>query len=304
MKISIIVPIYNREQTIVRLIECVLSQTYDNYELLLIDDGSTDNTYNICKKYQNDKIKVFHKKNTGVSDTRNYGLKKASGKLITFIDSDDIVSSNFLQVMYDYLIKYNADIVACNHQSFDKNITFDEEAKDIKIFSKIEAHKDMINDGVITNFLWNKLFRKELFAGLKFKKGIIYEDVDILHKIVDKCEKIVYIDQVLYGYYFHTSSLVNSFNLEKNKNFFEVIEGRIKFLKKYNIDTDNYLLMSIYGAMLQSAKSHRLDIIQNKDMKKYIKYYRKKFKKLNKKVKFKRKILFYTLYLNKYLLVS
>lgn len=114
-KISIIVPVYNVEQYITRCIESITSQTYRNIEILLIDDGSTDNSGNICDEYQkkDSRVMTFHKTNGGLSDARNYGIKHASGQYLCFVDSDDYISKHMVEILYNNLIKYSADISAC-----------------------------------------------------------------------------------------------------------------------------------------------------------------------------------------------
>lgn len=132
-KISIIVPIYNVEKFLPRCVESLVNQTYGNIEILLIDDGTKDNSAIMCdeyaKKYNN--VKAFHKKNGGLSDARNYGIEKATGKYIAFVDSDDFVNKDYCKILYNNLIKNDADISICDFQIFTDTSRIDENKEEI-----------------------------------------------------------------------------------------------------------------------------------------------------------------------------
>lgn len=202
------------------------------------------------------------------------------------------------KILYNNLLKYDSDISSCNYKIFHNKIDFDKEEYNNKIFTKEESLKDIISNGVLTNFLWNKLFKKELFNNIKFPKNMIYEDMYVMPKIIEKTTKIVYTNQILYGYFQRENSYANSFNEDKNKNYFLVINNVYNDLKKYNFlekELKNYKVFSIYSAFLQAAKSNAL---YSDFMKEKHKEYKKEFKYLNKKVKLKRKLLYYLLYLD------
>ena len=299
-KISIIIPVYNVEKYLERCLDSVLNQSYKNLEIILINDGSTDNSLDICLKYakKDNRIKLINQNNSGISEVRNKGLEAAKGEYIAFVDSDDVIDKDMFKTLYNNLLKYDSDISSCNYKIFHNKINFDKEEYYNKIFSKEESLKDIISNGVLTNFLWNKLFKKELFNNIKFPKNMIYEDMYVMPKIIEKTTKIVYTNQILYGYFQRENSYVNSFDEDKNKNYFLVINNVYNDLKKYNFldkELKNYKVFSIYSAFLQAAKSNAL---YSDFMKEKHKEYKKEFKYLNKKVKLKRKLLYYLLYLD------
>lgn len=298
--ISIIIPVYNVEKYLERCLDSVLNQSYKNLEIILINDGSTDNSLNICLKYasKDARIRLINQNNSGISEVRNKGLQDAKGAYIAFVDSDDVIDKDMFKILYNNLLKYDADISSCKYETFHDTIKFNKEEINNKVFTKEESLKDIITDGVITNFLWNKLFKRELFKDIVFPKSMIYEDMYVMPSIIEKTNKIVYTSQSLYGYFQRKNSYANNFNEDKNKNYFFVIDKVYNDLKKYNFlqeDLENYKLFTIYSTFLQLAKCK---IPCSKFMKQRHKEFRQGFKYLNKNVKFKRKILYYILYIN------
>lgn len=304
-KISIIVPIYNTKKYIDRVVNRLINQTYHNLEIILVDDGSTDGSSMLCDKYKkkDNRIKVIHQKNSGVSVARNVGLKHATGEYIGFVDSDDYISLNMYETLYNNLINTNSDISVCNYLTFkDKLPEFDNESN-IKIFDRIDALKDIISDGVITNFLWNKLFKKEVFKNISFPLGKIYEDLYVMHRLIDNTDKICFDSKRMYGYYQRSDSYVNSYSLDKNNNYLEFCDDCYEYLSKYDElkeARESYRCFYIYTAFLQASKSRCLDVINDKIMIQQLLFFRNNFK-LSKCMPIKRKVLYYILYFNKYL---
>ena len=302
-KISVIVPVYNIEEYLERTLESLVNQTYKNLEIILINDGSTDSSKEICDKYKkkDKRVVVIHKDNEGVSIARNKGLELATGDFIGFVDSDDVISLDMYEILYKNIINTSADISVCNFKTFSKDIDF-EYNKNIKIFKKKEALEDIISDGIITNFLWNKLFKKDIFNNIKFPEKKIYEDLYVMPKLIEKIEILCFDYSKLYGYFKRENSYVNTYNKEKNKNYLEFCDGCYKYLSKYkylNNYLENYRCFYIYSAFLQCSKSKCIDIINSNYMNEYYKIFKKNFKYLNNKVSLKRKVLFYILYINK-----
>lgn len=309
-KISIIVPIYNIANYLERMLDSLLCQTYSNLEIILIDDGSTDGSEIICDSYKNKdkRIKVVHQKNSGVSIARNVGLKLATGDYIGFVDSDDIIDENMYKKLYNNMTNYNCEISVCNFCSFSDKPLF-EYSENIKIYNCESALKDIISDGKITNFLWNKLFLKSLFEDIKFPENQIYEDMYIMPRLIEKVKQLCYDDSKLYGYYIRNNSYVNTYNMSKNKNYLDFSDYSYNYLNKYLFlkdDLQMYKTFYIYSAFLQAAKSKCKDIINSNYMLKYYKLYKKEFK-INNKFSIKRKLLMIILYLSKsifYLIVN
>ena len=219
--ISIIVPIYKVEKYLEKCLNSIINQTYKNIEIILIDDGSPDNCGKICDEYakKDSRIKVFHQENKGVSAVRNFGIKKATGKYIMFIDSDDYVDKTMAEHLYDNLKEYNADISVCgfyfviNGQK--KRISKKDE---IKILSSYNAIKASYNINEIFNILCNKLFKKELFNNIKCPEGRIIEDLFIVYLLLDKSNSIVVSTKPLYYYLKRNSSATGNKNVNLSKD--------------------------------------------------------------------------------------
>lgn len=206
-KISVIIPMYNAEKTIEKCIISILNQTYENLEIIIINDGSVDNSENICKKLmkKDERIKYFYKQNSGVSDTRNYGLEKAKGYYVAFVDSDDFLEKN----MYELMIKESedSDVVICNYNKIinDKEIKLESNINGKVCFDleemilKIENKK--IN--IYINPPWNKLIKKQIIEdnNMKFNSEIsLGEDLIFNLKVMQKANKIKVLNKKLYNY--------------------------------------------------------------------------------------------------------
>lgn len=299
-------PVYNIYDYLERVLDCLLNQTYRNLEIILVDDGSTDGSEELCNQYKqkDSRIKVIHQKNSGVSVARNVGVSQATGEYLGFVDSDDVISLEMFEILYQNIITTGADVSVCNYQSFTEQLPkFNKDKNEITIYTKLEVLEDIISDGKITNFLWNKLFKKTLFNGISFPEGKIYEDMYVLPKIFEKTEKVCYTNCCLYGYYQRLNSYVNTYTSNKNNNYLVFTKEIYQHLSKYQELHDAleiYRCFSIYSAFLQASKSHCLDIIKSTEMKKEITIFRKNFK-ISREVSFKRRLLYYLLYCNKIL---
>lgn len=301
-KISVIVPIYNIEQYLERMLNSLLNQSFSNLEIILIDDGSTDSSCKICDEYKekDNRIKVIHQKNSGVSCARNKGLSIATGDYIGFVDSDDVIDKDMFKRLYDNIKKYDCEISICGFVTFN-NIPSFEYSDKIIIFDKEKALKDIISDGDITGFLWNKLFKKDLFNGIEFPNGKIYEDMYVMPKLIEKANKICFDNSKLYGYFIRSNSYVNTYNEKKNVNYLTFSDECYNYLKKYDYlkdDLEKYRLFYIYSAFLQGAKSKCKNIFKDEYMSNYYDVYRKNFK-IDNSYSFKRKVLSLVLYINK-----
>lgn len=218
--ISVIVPVYNVEEYLHRCIDSILNQTYNNIEIILIDDGSTDNSGKICDEYalKDTRIKVIHKENGGLSNARNAGLNSMTGKYVTFIDSDDYIDSKFIQTLFINLKKCNVDISCCNMQRFKINkgiAQYQKKCNEIEIFDNIEALNYIFYQKKIDSSVCNKLFKSNLFSGVFFPINRYFEDLAIIYKVILKAKKIVYININLYYYYQRKNSILHEANEKK-----------------------------------------------------------------------------------------
>lgn len=203
IKLSIIVPVYNTEQYLEKCLDSLVKQTLKEIEIILINDGSPDNSEVIIKKYLKmyNNIKYIKKDNGGLSSARNEGLKHVQGEYIGFVDSDDYVKVDMFEKMYNKIIKDKSDIVICDmvYELNGKDIS-DTNFKDFGILNKNEAILMYLDNNYFRAHVINKIFKKELFTGLTFLEGEVYEDVDIFYKLLHKSSKISFINEKLYFY--------------------------------------------------------------------------------------------------------
>lgn len=244
--ISVIVPIYNVQVYLERCINSLVSQTYNKIEIILVDDGSTDSSGEIAEKWakKDDRIVVLHKKNGGLSDARNYGIKMANGKYLSFVDSDDYVDERFIETLYRLCINTGSKISAIDKQSFSdvdlvsrsKNI--DEE---LEILDKETAMKYLYTEEKYANYAWNKLYLKELFDDVKYPYGRKMEDLGTTYLLFDKCDFIAYKATPLYFYYQRNDSILHNPDCKFYIDKFELSSERYEYVKrKYPNMRENY----------------------------------------------------------------
>ena len=265
--ISIIVPVYNVEQYLDECVNSIIKQTYTNLEIILIDDGSTDTSGKMCDEYagKDERIKVVHKENGGLSSARNAGLDICTGEYISFIDSDDYVEIDFIGYMYRSLQSNNVKMLGCKWRFVFLNGKIEEEEK--TLIEQNESQKDFFKNllyGKRAIGQWAYLFKKEIFNNLRFKEGVLFEDSDIMYKIVNKCDKIAISNKQLYFYRFRQGSITNSMFDERKIYLIEASDNMCKFvLDKY---PDLYravaskMVWACYSTLNQLYKSNAIDI--------------------------------------------
>jgi len=212
--VSVVVPIYNVQEYIERCVKSIMQQSYYNIEILLIDDGSTDNSGVLADEYAatDNRIKVFHKKNGGLSDARNYGLAMSTGEYICFIDSDDFIHRDYVECLMSICRKQECDIAQCNFVRTDGKIDIDLYAgKDasIQIYNNIEMLNNLYGEQYInTVIVCNKLYNKKLFHDIEFPINRIHEDEATTYKLIYKAKRIGVIESELYFYFQRTNSIM------------------------------------------------------------------------------------------------
>ncbi len=215
--ISVIVPVYHVEKYLARCIESILTQTYTNFELLLVNDGSTDGSLKICENYQvqDNRVKCFHKNNGGLSDARNYGLERMEGKYVTFIDSDDFVGSDYLKILFEMMEDDSPDVTIIGVEDFYKDkAPMHHPQKDVRSVIKSEnIFRELV---MFDKFTWSacgKLFKRELFEKNRFPVGALYEDLRTIPYILCTCNKICCSSVKQYFYYINrVGSITRSIN--------------------------------------------------------------------------------------------
>lgn len=296
--ISIIVPVYNVEEYLKECIDSILIQTYKNLEIILVNDGSTDKCKDICLEYLNidKRIKFIDKKNEGLSKARNDGIKIAKGKYLVFVDSDDYIHKNMIEILYNNLKKTNTRVSICGYYLKYSNRVEEDQEKDIYVELNAEQAIDYMNSFKYYDVsAWAKLYEKELFNNIEFPVGKKSEDWYIMYKVLDLAEKIVYDSTPLYYYRQRNTGISKN---AKSINYDSIIasEQCLKFVKnKYpNIEESavlKYLVanLGVYNMIILS-KNHSDEVDKNKEkiiksIKDNIEYVRKtkilsKFKKM------------------------
>ena len=203
-KVSIIVPVYNVEKYLAKCLDSLVNQTLEDVEIIVVDDGSKDNSKQIIDEFQTkypDKIKSFVKENGGLSDARNFGLDRASGEYIGFVDSDDYVTAEMFQEMYSLAQKYDAEMVICNLQKVDENGKILQKLTQVpNMPEKIDLVKNLSVFSDLGYFACNKLFKRELFENKRFKKGVHFEDIQLVPQLLLSCKTLAQTQNYHYQY--------------------------------------------------------------------------------------------------------
>lgn len=228
--ISIIIPVYNSENYINKCLDSVINQSYPNIEVILIDDGSKDNSLNICREYVEKYkfIKLFSQRNQGISAVRNLGIEKAVGEFVMFVDSDDYVNKHFCLSAIKNQQEYDSDIVFFDFTRVGK--------KESKLFSLqrpagIVSKEETMEYLIENSHPWNKIYRRSLFKNIKYPVGKFYEDSFTTYKLFEKARSISYLPASLYNYVETEGSIVSKKTPQKIANQFEAMDVFFKFLK-------------------------------------------------------------------------
>lgn len=251
--ISIIVPVYQVEKYLEKCINSIISQTYKNLEIILVDDGSTDNCPAICDRFQTEdpRIKVIHQENGGLSHARNIGLEIATGDYIGFVDSDDWIEPNMYEILMSALQETEAYIAVCNrkleYEDSQSPLTY-VKSVERKMYSAEEAlRKLIIGDNIIHNTVWDKIYRKNIITNIKFPTGKIYEDYLWTALVIGNSRMIVGIDYLFYHYLIRSSSLSRNDKLaiQRSLDTIEMIEMRTEYIRMHYPNLHN-LSLSIF----------------------------------------------------------
>ena len=217
--ISVIVPIYKVEKYLKRCVNSLLAQSYSDFELILVDDGSPDNCGNICEEYaaKDKRIRVIHKENGGLSDARNVGLGIAKGEYIAFVDSDDWVATNYLETLLKVIELTDSDICECEVLKTTGEIEkYKKSDEQYTSYSSEKALELLIWDKILHQYVWNKLYKRSCLKGIPFAVGKINEDEFWTYQVFGNARRITKISNVLYYYFQRGSSIMgNHYNLKR-----------------------------------------------------------------------------------------
>lgn len=283
--ISIILPVYNVEDYLDECVQSILRQTYGKFELIMVDDGSQDKSGIMCDDYaqMDSRIVVIHKPNGGLSDARNTGIEKANGEYITFIDSDDVVSLSYLEILYSVTLKTGVDLSQCKFTRSKNDLNCDDVPfkendvlRDVMCFTREMAFMDFLYRKNLYVSSCAKLYRRELFEDIRFPVGYLNEDNFTTYKLVYKARKSASINKPLYWHRINRGSIMQSGFSEKKMMVRTVPDEMERFLgeecKRYQDGLDYYRFrqnLSLYNRML--AKTLKTDYEkEKKELKKEI----------------------------------
>lgn len=209
--ISVIVPIYKVEDYLDKCVLSVLHQTYKNLEVFLVDDGSPDNCGAMCDQYASadPRVKVIHKPNGGLSDARNVALDVMTGEYVAFVDSDDTIAPDYIEVLYRLIEKHKAQMSVVDF-AFDYEgvpLSIEDRKYEEKCYSAKDATEEMFYQGDFDDYAWCKLYHRSLFKDIRFPKGLLYEDTFVSYRVMALCEKISYCNKQMYYYLIREDSI-------------------------------------------------------------------------------------------------
>ena len=305
-KISIIVPVYNVEKYLERCVESLINQTHKNIEIILVDDGSKDNSGKLCDELaqRDSRIIVYHKENGGLSDARNYGIDKSTSDYVGFVDSDDFVDEDMYEILLSNLLKFDSEISFCRlNDVFNDDITKDNTENKPYLMTSEQAIKMVLEAKVFSVTAVNKLYKKSLFDQIRFDKGKIAEDAFIMVDLLSRCEKIAATEAKKYYYMHRENSITTQKFTPKFLNVIEAYEKNAKIVSnkypdlKYQADTRIcWAYFYVLDRLLKDEeyKDEKLETELIQYLKKH-----KKFILSNSLFNAKRKLSFVTLLINK-----
>ena len=280
-KVSVIIPAYNASNYIEKCINSLVSQTLKDIEIIVIDDGSTDDTYEKLSTYK-DKIKIIKQKNGGVANARNKGLSVATGEYIAYVDSDDWVEENMFELLYNKAKKDDYDVVECDFYYVDDHNTWD---GIVDIYSDItnieEKKKYYIN---MFPVIWNKIYKREKIKDINFKSGVWAEDVEYLYRILPNIDNIGKVNKKLYYYYQRTISESRLFD-KRVYNYIDNFNGIIEYYKtngiygSYKKELEYCYVRYIYATFIKRAATFKDKNEYKKAVNEAIKNVKEKFPK-------------------------
>lgn len=288
-KVSIIVPVYNVELYLEQCLSSLVSQTLEDVEIIVVNDGSRDQSQHIIEKFQQqfpDKIFGYVKENGGLSDARNFGIDRAIGQFLGFVDSDDYVSATMFEEMYSLAEKHNAEMAICNIQKVDENGNITQKLTQLPGFPEkilLEQNLSVFSD--ISYFACNKIFRRELFKEKRFKKGIHFEDIELIPQLLLQCKTLAFTPKYHYQYFERQDSISKSHTTKgldilravetvgaafkkspyahqkKALENFQILEGVYTFLAYLAFVKNRSDFERMYSEMHQFIRSNGLNLI-------------------------------------------
>lgn len=269
--ISVIIPIYNKEKYLDNCLKSIINQSYKEIEIILINDGSTDSSEEICKRYKSkdNRIKLISTENRGAASARNTGIENAVGKYFSFIDADDYIENTYYETMLDLIKTHNAQIAECGFERINEGekYTFPKKNQETRVMTRKEALIELYGkddkEHVKTVIMCNKLFESNLFKNIRYISGRIIDDETIIYRLIEQCKRIVETNDILYGYVQSSNSIMRKdFSMKRLDDSITVYDECIEHFK-YEPDIQACCLkraIYFYGEFLEKiSKSSNID---------------------------------------------
>jgi len=275
-KISVVIPVYKVEAYLDKCISSVVDQTYQNLEIILVDDGSPDGSGRICDAWaaKDPRIRVIHQENAGGGAARNAGLDVARGELIAFVDSDDYLHPEMYAHLSD-LLEQGADIAECGHVDVtDDEQTFEYPAGQTQTYTVHEAMEEHIQDCIFRQLIWNKLYRREVIGGIRFPVGKKIDDEFFTYLVIGNAKTLIRSDRICYAYRQQPNSVMHSMSVDKRLQAIEAKTVRHAYIVEHfpllkNLSAKNLWFTCVYQGQLALREK------KNADLKKTMAYLRR-----------------------------
>ena len=230
--ISVIINVYNGEKFIEKCLDCIINQTYKNLDILIINDGSTDNTLKLCEEYKDNRIRIINQENAGLSLARNVGIENAKGEYLYFIDVDDWIELDTIEYLYNLCKRYNTKMASCKAiEVYEYSNSIKKKKEKVDIISKVEMLKRILLSKDDSVAIWNKLIHKSLFENIRFENRIA-NDVVVTYKLALEADKVTSSNQVKYYYLKHSNSITYKNNENRAIDLYKATLERYNYVKK------------------------------------------------------------------------
>ena len=293
MKVSVVVPVYNVEKYLKRCLDSIVNQTYKNIEIILINDGSKDNSRDICEEYEKnyENISLINQANGGLSAARNTGLKHVNGEAVTFVDSDDWLELDAIEYYVESMKKNNVDMVVTNNvriKDYQEEIVQPDNIKEAVLTQEEYAKKFFkIGGNSIEYYAWSKLYKREIMEGVEFPVGLFAEDVLGTFRYMKNAQSIVYSNRVTYNYFINDSGLTAKFG-DKDFDLEKIWDTIVEESEEY--DNKNFLKYAVINRKrIDFNLLCRIALAENKE--ENLKKYDHKVKELLKSIKENKQLL-------------
>ncbi|NSR60700.1 glycosyltransferase family 2 protein, partial [Enterococcus faecalis] len=236
--VSVVIPVYNVEKYVEKCLDSVINQTYQNLEIIIVNDGSTDNSLSVCqkKKLSDSRIKLINKENGGLSSARNAGIECAQGEFICFIDSDDWIELDYIEVLLNGMENTNVDISVIQMikvKDFNKIAFQSESQTKWDIFERETAMRELFSSNLIGYSANNKLYRISLFKSIRYPEGMLMEDKGTTYRLIDSSTKVAVNGSTKYHYYLRDNSILRTDFNQKNFDSFIIHEEILNFMDEH-----------------------------------------------------------------------